>query len=401
MARWLALLPLFLHLAFPSAVPSVTLSTELANVQFTYQFGGDFSVQAEISPDAQLSQANLLIQSGNNAVQSFPLSLSQQTLLSGSFPTSQLKAQPFSRLYYWFELTSVDGTTLTTPAYWVDYIDNRYSWQDSESKWFVIHWVNGQAPSGDELQQLALNGLKQATQWVPVSPNLPINIYVYPDQTALQAVLDAADPSGIAGEAFPLNNLILVSASADLNSTQDLERQIPHELTHLLEYKVTQQNYSAAPAWLMEGLAVNAETYPNADYARVLEKAASASDWIPLEKLCSPFAADSATSTQSYAESGAFVKYLATTYGTERILSLLQASASGLDCSHQVENTYGQSLNALEQSWHNTLQSQSHSGTNYWRYWPIYIAILVLLSILFVVRRIFEKKREENGRRSE
>lgn len=395
MISWIALLSILSNFLFHGFAENSQHIAELNNVQIQYQFGNSLSVQAQYADHANLQQAFINLQTVSGIPDRYPLNISADGQLSTQIQLATAEFPSFSRVYYWFDLTFSDGTSFSSPSYWFDYLDNRFDWQSNQSKWFSIFWANQDPAYGEKLQDIALAGLKSATQILPVSPNLPITIYVYPDAQDVQEILSSASPDWVAGEAFPQANLILVSASANLNSTQDLERQIPHELTHLLEYTLTLQNYNASPAWLLEGLATNAETYPNPDYLRILQKASNTGTLIPMSQLCHVFSPDTNGATLAYAQSASFTHYLTDTYGSQKSIQLLQASGNGLDCSQLVNSVFGINLDILDAAWQKATFNQTDKQNEFLQYWPILAAVLILLSVAVFLRRLSLREKEK------
>lgn len=393
--RWIVLLSLITHFFLLGVVPQQ--KEVLSDVQVQYQFGEQLFVQGTISNGKIPELAQLSIQTDGQEVHQYVL-----TLHASSFLTTQLDLQqnafvPFSRVYYWFNFTYADGTTFTSPSYWFDYIDNRFNWQTNESKWFNIYWVNGDAAYGETLQTIAIAGLKNATKILPVSPELPISIYVYPDSQALQTVVEKAGNIWIAGEARPELGVVLVSTSSDLTSTTELERQIPHELTHLVEYQLTKANYSSVPAWLLEGLATNAETYVNSDHARALQTANQNGSLIPLDQLCASFPSDSAQITLAYAESSSFVTYITNRFGTDKISTLLSNSGNGLGCEQLVNQSLGQSLSNLDSQWQAVIFKKNPATNSILDFWPAALIVLgILLPLLILRQRSHHRPQKEN-----
>ena len=78
----------------------------------------------------------------------------------------------------------------------------------------------------------------------------------------------------VAGHANPDLGVVLVSIAPGENQSMEMERQIPHELAHVLLYRLTGPAYANLPNWLTEGIASQVEGYPNADYTQVLTASA-------------------------------------------------------------------------------------------------------------------------------
>ncbi|MHC1741176.1 MAG: peptidase MA family metallohydrolase [Anaerolineaceae bacterium] len=387
MIHWFVLLALLSNFFFPGIQEMRHFSTEIVDVQAEYQFGSTLVIHALALNTGNIKQAELNIQTTQGLPTQIPLTISANGDLSAKINIPDLSLQPFSRVYYWFQISFSDGSSLTSASYWFDYVDNRFNWQSNQTKWFNIFWVSGDDKYGERLQEIALAGLKQATQILPVSPDLPITIYIYPDSQSIQEILSITDPDWVAGEALPKSNMILVSSTKDLSNFQDLERQIPHELSHLLQYKLTQQNYSSAPAWLLEGLATNSETYPNPDFSRELNKANTSHSLIALSGLCHTFSPDLQTANLAYAQSASFVKYLTNFYGTDKLLSILKNSGNGQDCSGLVFSVLGVNLDTLDRSWQKDTFSSLDEPNRIIAYWPVLLAAIVLLLGLLLWRR--------------
>jgi hypothetical protein len=301
---------------------------------------------------------------------------------------------PFARIYYWFELFKKDGTSFKTPSYWFDYLDNRFTWQASDTDLFHISWVEGDAAFGQKLQEIARNGLKKATTLLPVTPALPIRIFVYPNVDAMQQDLTLTGQTWTAGHASPDIGVVLVSNDTPSTESIEMERQIPHELMHILEYQVTGTQYSSIPVWLSEGLATSVELYPNPDLQRALNDAQASGTLLPFESLCAGFSPDANTAQLDYAQSFSFVNYLNGRFGSDVFLKLLANASSGLTCENSVSTTLQVSLPQLQQDWTTATFNGGHSIQSLEVYLPYVIlaVLLLVMAILFFVRKRHTKE---------
>ncbi|MRR32166.1 hypothetical protein EG834_17990, partial [bacterium] len=245
----------------------------------------------------------------------------------------------------------LDGSSLTTPSYWFDYLDNRYQWFSSETELFSIYWVDGADSFGQKTQEIARNGLKAASALLPVTPDFPISIHVYPDIASLQKALSLTGQSWTSGHASPDLNVLLVSNGSQSAEGIEMERQIPHELMHVLEYKLSGASYSAIPAWLVEGLATSVELYPDPDLQRILNDAQATSSLLTISALCDGFPQDAKTAQLAYAQSASFVNYLNGRFGSEIFANMIQNAASGQTCTNAVNSAVGVTLDQLEKDW--------------------------------------------------
>jgi hypothetical protein len=128
-----------------------------------------------------------------------------------------------------------------------------------------------------------------------------------------------------------------------------------HELTHQIIAQVTSNPYGGLPTWLDEGLAVQNEAPPAADYNGIVSKAADAKALITVRSLASPFSAYGNEAYLSYAESYSIVKYLIEKYGEPRMLELLRTFRDGATYDNALKKVYGFDMDGLNAEWQNFL----------------------------------------------
>ncbi len=323
----------------------------VTDVQLDYQFGSAITLTAKITDVSQYSSILLILQPDGQSSRLVEIIPAVDGSVAIDYNLNLDPLRPFGRVYYWFELTSQDRVSQTTPSYWFDYLDNRYQWVSSESELFHIHWVDGADAFGQKAQQIASEGLKAATGFLPVTPDFPIKIYIYPNLEALQQALVLSGQPWTAGHASPDIGVLLVSNNSQSAELIEMERQIPHELMHVLEYKLAGSSYSAIPAWLNEGLATSVELYPDPDLQRVLNEAHKDGTLLSISSLCNGFPKDAKTAQLAYAQSSSFVNYLNGRFGSQIFTKLIENAASGQTCANAVNASVDVSLDQLEKDW--------------------------------------------------
>jgi hypothetical protein len=169
----------------------------------------------------------------------------------------------------------------------------------------------------------------------------------------------------------------------------ELERQIPHEITHILQYQLMGANYRNAPLWLLEGTASLAELYPNPDYERVLERAVETESLIKIEALCDAFPQEASSAFLAYAQSESFTRYLYTNYGSSGLKSLMMNYENGLGCSEGFSGTFKTSLTQEEYTWQQQLGI--HTGSLVLKNIAPYFLVLVLVMLPITIGSIRKK----------
>jgi len=398
--RVFLLISLFLF-TFCGQVSSAKADSTLIidNVVYDYVFAKNLHISASLPQASEIKNISLIIGPDNQQTRQVPFTMSADNRIDVNYDLSMSGFAPFSRIYYWFEAEIKNGSINTSPSYWFDYVDNRFSWKNSESNLFTIYWVTGDAAYGQKLQQLARSGLEQATRLLPVVPETPVQIYVYPDDISLQTVLTMNSQDWVNGHAILSSNRILVVDKQPVEDLTDLERIIPHEIMHLLEFQVTGENYNNSPAWLLEGLSTQAELYPNPERERDLAISISEKTLKPLSELCSGLSQDPAQQGIDYAHSSAVVGFIQQNYGNQVFLRMLENASIGMGCESNIQSSLGISTQQLDNDWQNSLKPKNVFFSSIPIATILWIAIPVILvlagSVILLRRRKISKTQRE------
>ena len=369
------------------------------NVVVDYIFADSLKISATIPDSSKLSKVFLILSADNQQTRQVPLEIGKNDQVQITYDLRTGGFVPYSRIYYWFEGEFNSGGVVNSPSYWFDYMDNRFIWESNQSNLFTIFWVDGDAAYGQKIQQIARTGLENATRILPVAPEIPIEIYVYPDESSLQEVLSLNSKNWVNGHSFVGFNRLLVAKKAPLSDLTDLERVIPHELMHLLEYQITGDKYTNTPAWLLEGLATQAEQYPNPDQKRALNDALANKSLTALSTLCNGISKDANQAVVDYAHSTAVVDFVQKNFGNQVFLKMLDNSISGLDCDRNVITSLGISLQQLDSNWRNSLSPNSSMTSSLSTSSLLWIAIpiIFLLSGAFILVWRQRNRKKQQG----
>jgi hypothetical protein len=171
----------------------------------------------------------------------------------------------------------------------------------------------------------------------------------------------------------------MVSLPAGPAQRLEIQRQIPHEIMHILLYNRLGNRQDNLPVWLDEGLASMVEVTSNPEYYIMLENAVSNDALLSMESLCRGFRLEASLFYLSYAQSESFTRYLYDNYGTSGMEALLDVYADGVECTRGPEIALGQSLSRLEERWQRTLVGEVDIGKELA---PLIPWIVLLLSVL-------------------
>jgi len=320
--------------------------------QVDYTFGKEITFRASILSEAPVEQAMVLMQAGDQQRVDIGKAV---TTGEGSlvlvYDLNQHPLRAFSKVTYWFDLVLQDGTKYQSDHFTFDYVDNRFNWEEQAVGTFRVHWYEGDISFVQDVINVAQAGLLRAQDFLPVLPLKIVDIYIYDNAQRLQETLRLSGQDWVAGHAALDLGMILVSLPPGPEQHLEMERQIPHELMHVLLYQFTDRGYKNLPAWLVEGLASINELYPNPDYQILLDNAYENGNLLSLDSLCQVFPREASGVLLAYAESASFTGYLYQEFGSAGLDSLVKQYATGVNCERGSELAIGDTLSQLEISW--------------------------------------------------
>ncbi len=352
---------------------------EVAGISVYYDYGEKVVFEGTIRPVASVTHLFLFIQPEGEStrVESVPFDVDGS--IHYEYNARQFPLRPFARTAYWFRILSGDGGEVESGQGSFDYVDSRYTWKTLQDYGFQVNWYEGDMAFGQEALNVSVAGLKAALSYIPADHSKTIKIYIYATAADMQKALQLSQQSWIAGHASPDLGVILITVPPGDQQKLEFERQLPHEMVHLLQYAVVGESYGYVPVWLLEGAASQAELNPNPDYERVLRKASESDSLLSISSLCTSFPREASGAFLAYAESASFVRFLHQNFGTSGLEKLMGEYKDGLGCEQGVQASYGVSLKQLEYRWR--LESLRVNGLAYALHnlSPYLVILLVLL----------------------
>ncbi len=289
--------------------------------------------------------------------------------------------KPFSEIQFMYRLFFQDGEEQISQIFSFLYEDNSFNWEYLEDVQFRVYWYEGDMRLGQTILNVANSGLYSAQIYLPAEYESQIRIYAFTNSNDLQTSLLLTQEEWIAGHASPELGVIMISIPAGPGQRFELERQIPHEIAHILEYKMVAENYYKIPIWLTEGIASISEIYPNPEYQRILTNAAQEGNLIPLESLCLSFPGDAAETFQAYAQSASFTRFLYTKYGSSGLQSLLGVYQDGLGCDEGMQAAFGATIAQHEYRWQQEVLGINSEFLALQNLSPYFAILLILLFV--------------------
>ncbi len=336
--------------------------------QHTYTFGQSLTITLQLPDGTWMPEANLFLHTTSLPIRVYARSLQNRVAIY-SRDLRESPLEPFEPVTYYWEYKTASGETLRTPETTFTYEDNRYRWKEKREGLIILRWISGSDETMANALEIANNALNEIQATLNTSSMEPTTLYIYPSLTDLQSALRLGGKDWIGGEAQPEIGVILLAipSTSTAQAILQMERDIPHELTHYILYsKIGAAAYDNLPTWLNEGLASQFEQrLPEPEnYDLLLKRHHEQATLTHFMDLCSPFSLDAEEARLAYAESRSMVNYLRQTYGWGTLNQLVQTYTEGLDCSAGVQHTYNMDLPALEQQWRGWLENQLNPNVN-------------------------------------
>lgn len=389
-----------LALAIPGlAYAQGRLQVVFSNVQAEYEFGSQLVFRANIDAIAPIQELALFLQpQGETEAIVIPSEAAQDGQVEVIYNLENEHLRAFTNLRYWFRVILQNGAEVKSDEFGLYYGDDRFNWRILESEPFVVYWYAGGLDFAQEILNVAQAGLDRSMELIPLSQPERVQIYAYENAQDLQEALFLSGQNWIAGHADPDLGVILVSLPAGPEQSLEMERQIPHELMHVLLYRRYGPGYRQLPAWLNEGLASANELYPNPDYRVLLENGYRREALLPIESLCQVFPRDASGALLAYAQAASFTSYLYQQYGSPGIENLIDQYTSGVACDRGPELAFGTPLSQLEIQWRRETFSEDAGAAALESLLPWVIVLAAMLAVpLGLSLGSFRRKPEMKG----
>jgi hypothetical protein len=186
-----------------------------------------------------------------------------------------------------------------------------------------------------------------------------------------------------AGVAYAELKLIILRVDKDILLT--IEETFEHEVSHILLLQAVKQR---PPRWFIEGMAI---VQARQNLIERFEKVAAATindNALSLDRIAVRFPDSPEGRALAYAQSGLFVSYLVNEFGHKKMARFVSALSGKSDFKQVFADVYGQSLDATETEWKETLGTYGwlKALTDSWLLWGL-AALLMVAAVGTQMRR--------------
>jgi hypothetical protein len=358
-ARWVSLSLILLASAlFAPLWPAVAvaqtpvpLAVETSTAQSNFPDAMTFDLKASV--EGEVKQVDLVYQEAHlETLELLPATFEQ----SDSALSATAKAD-FSIYYvpagidltYHWVITFADESVSETESSVVTWIDDRFNWEKREGNGVEIYSYGRSDSFLDFVVETANKAVEDMTALYKPPSVLPIRTWLYDSRDDFNGTLASNSETWAVGAAYPSLQVIL--AVIPDKSRSEVERVLPHEISHQILSQATRNPYNAPAAWIDEGLAVVAQTGGKGTYQDTVDEAHSKGDLISLGGLTASFPYDPGQASIAYGESYLVMQYVLDQYGPEAIQRIIEAYRAGNSHEEVIKFALGMSVDELEKAW--------------------------------------------------
>lgn len=350
----LILLILILTLALPTqvlAAPQADVEADSALLDFpnTVTFSATLSAPAEIV-DVTLEYGSEQLTCGEVIAKAFPDFVpGTSTQASWTWDMRQSGSLPPGASIWWrWRYKDASGAEYISETQTVTWLDDIHDWKTLTEEYLRLHYYGKDEAFARTMMSAALEGLRRNKDQAGMYPDIPINIYVYPNYDDMRdAVL--YEPAWTGGQAYADVGVIIMGLSGS-DSTWD-QNTVIHELTHILVGRNAFSCIGTRPGWLEEGLAMYSEGELDSGMQNMLDSAIRSNNLITLRSLNGGFSELPEKANLSYSQSYSVVKYLVETYGQEKMTALITALRDAKSIDTALLEVYGFDTDGLDSAW--------------------------------------------------
>ena len=354
-----------------AGVPTSEVSAEegltIINASAVSEFPEGFRFLLELESDVEIEEVVVRFQvEGRPANQYNYLDL-ENNEAGGSQQASLTRGEYFHRtnsrdrysppgtmIRYYFEITGVDGSTVSTPKAELLLIDARYEWDTSVTGPVTVYYHGPVGVRAESMAEAAHLTILNMNSLLGAEIDSPVRIVMYNNNAEMIGALaprSAAISSELIteGQAFGEQDVVLL-----LGNGRRAKGTISHELTHVLVHRATKGTPLSVPLWLNEGLAEFGNIDQGISYDRYLEWAIDTNRTTPFESL-TVFPGDPNLTLVAYGQSRSLIEFMIEKWGREKMAELMSGFNSGMPFEAALTAAYGVGTRDLDEMWRETV----------------------------------------------
>lgn len=295
--------------------------------QASEQYGKTITFTVQL-PGGAPQQLDLLLDIGIEPDSTFvaPVQASG-TQASYVWDASKQYMTPNTPISYRWRATNLANVTESAVGS-IRYADNRpgLDWHSAQMGDATIHWYGSSEAIARHFGDLTGGAVSRAENLLGHSLDGPVDIFVYVSRSDFFGALGPGAREWTGAATFPGIRTVFMWLGG--GASDYLDRALVHEVTHVVFYDATRNDFHAPPLWLNEGFAVWSERQ-NADEEAATVRSDVSSGLINFSAMTDAFPIGTRGSSLSYAEGTTMVDRIIHTYGASALSRVTAAYRNG------------------------------------------------------------------------
>jgi hypothetical protein len=258
--------------------------------------------------------------------------------------------------YHW-AITFDDQSVFETDEAAATWIDSRFDWKLAKGTGVEIYSYDRSQSFVDYMVKTSEEAVVAMTALYQPESTFPIRIWAYESGKDYAGTLAANSQEWSAGSAYP--DLQVIQAVIPDGSKSEVDRVLPHEVSHQILHMATLNPFNQPATWIDEGLATHAQIGGVEDYPAIVSDALAGGDLLSLRSLISSFPYDSDEARLAYAESYSATGYISDRWGDDGVRAIVRAYREGNSQEDVIETALGMTLDQLQAAWTASVEAQS------------------------------------------
>lgn len=259
-------------------------------------------------------------------------------------------AVPATPYLFKWRITDSAGNVAESPEQLVRFHDTRFDWDVVENEQVSV-WTHDRGASfGEDVFDVANEAIARQRALFGEALSFPIFIIIYNDFEEFDE-WQSVRREWVGGQAFSDLGITAQIVESNFFTGAWLRDVVPHEISHLYFYQVSDNGSAPTPNWLNEGVAQYNEFNSSDGAVGRTRSAARAGDLLLLTKLESGFGGSDERIRLAYDTSVSAIVYLVEQYGEAGMANLLRAYKAGFVTDEAFPQALGVGYDQFQRDW--------------------------------------------------
>lgn len=241
----------------------------------------------------------------------------------------------------------------------ISWIDTRWPWRTFTTDQVTLNYYAHDPAFATAVLDSAQATITDLERRFNLSRSAPLQIWLYPSSGAFRGAQQTNSRENVAGASYP--GYLLIAAIVPDGDHPELDRVIPHEVSHQVLYQATKNPFTLPPLWFDEGLATHYQIGGTEGFLDMVTRALESDTLFDPASLDTTFPYGAAQATLAYATSWSIITWIRDVHGDGAIGAMIAAFATGQPYGEAIDAALGMSRQEFGTEWRAWIASEAVS----------------------------------------